>query len=471
MGFGLFGDDEVRDGAQEGEVAGEGGDGGQEVPGVGGVAGEAGRGEGDAGFEEEDGGDVGDEVGQQQGNGGEGEGVVEGDVGLDVGHGAGEEIMLLDVADDDEEADEEEDEFPIDEGEEFAGVLSAGDEHEAGGDEGGDFARDGGEEEAGDQAGGDEEGFGDVPGTSGILSLESWVLRSDIGLRTQDSRFKTEQVATVDEGDGEDVEDEAGEDEGGVHEGEVGEVEVGGLADEHVLGVADEGGGGADVGTGGQCDEVGDGVFAGFLKGDGEDGREGEADDVVGEDGREEGGGGDDADEEGPGFVSVVEDELDDFCVEAGDAEAGGEQHQREKEGEGGPVDEVAGGGSEIEAVEGDDGDGPKQGDGGTGEAGEWDGAHGNAEVHDAEDQVIPEVGRRWDGRGHKGEYDAARGVWGQVRGFLILDLNGGDKIGVALQEVCGADTVGIQHDFGGWVFRGGQRRYWVDASAPSGGG
>lgn len=165
QGLGLFGDDEVGDRAQEGEVAGEGGDDGQQVPGVDARVGGGGRVE--AGHEEEDGGDVGDEVGEEQGDEREGEGLIEGDAGLDVGHGAAEEAVLLDVADDDEEADEQEDEIPIDEGEEFSGVLGAGDEDQTGGDQGGDFARDGREEEGGDEAGGDEEGFGDGPGTGG----------------------------------------------------------------------------------------------------------------------------------------------------------------------------------------------------------------------------------------------------------------------------------------------------------------
>lgn len=72
---------------------------------------------------------------------------------------------MLHVADDDKKADEEQDEVPIDEGEDFAGVLGAGNEDETGGDESGDFARNRSEEKSGDEAGGDEEGFSDVPGT------------------------------------------------------------------------------------------------------------------------------------------------------------------------------------------------------------------------------------------------------------------------------------------------------------------
>ncbi len=136
---GGFGDDEVGDGAEQGQVTGQGGGHGQGEPG-GMRPGEL----VDQGFEEEDGGDVGDQIAEQQaapGQGGELQVVGVGQEGLAEAGG-------FDGAGDDEEGGEEEEHRPIDFLENFVCFPASGDEQGDGGADGGQ-----GDGHAGEQGG------------------------------------------------------------------------------------------------------------------------------------------------------------------------------------------------------------------------------------------------------------------------------------------------------------------------------
>ena len=162
------------------------------------------------GLSSENGRHVGDDVAQQGDDRGEGKRGVKVNVkalgGLDPIDDAIEHAVLLHVADDHEQADEQEDEIPIDQREKFSRVLRAGDEHHAGGDQRRDLARDGEEKEGSDEAGGDQEGLGHVPGLRGG--------HVGIGLKKgRRQRRLMKQAAAKNKRDGQHIEDEAEEDQ------------------------------------------------------------------------------------------------------------------------------------------------------------------------------------------------------------------------------------------------------------------
>ena len=171
----------------------------------------------------------------------------------------------------------------------------------------------------------------------------------------------------------------------GAPEEEVAKGQAADLADEHVLGIADDGGRGADIARRGKPQQKGQGVEPGPDERHGQHRGEGQADDIIGQQGGKQSGEQHADQQKTPGPVQQGGAFGGNPGVEAAEAELGREDHQGVEQDNGRQIDGRQGGLQGYGAAD-DHGDGPEQGNAGPVKGQAGDAAQGDPQVGGQED-------------------------------------------------------------------------------------
>ncbi len=321
----------------------------------------------------------------------------------EVGDSAG----IFESLHDDEESGEKEEEFPVDATVDVFRFDATNDEDERAGSGGGESEGEIQEPQSEDEDRGDD-GF-----------CEQLSIHSDGMLRLMFEGRRARELATKNECEERDVEEQAEKRDGREVNDKFEKCEMRGDADEGVLRIAGDGHDGADVGGSGEGDEVWKlGKAEAF--GDGEDdGSEHEADGVVDEKGGEDAGGENEEHKELKRSLGDGGDAGGDPVEEVRDLKMRDEDHDAEEEDDGVPTDGGVGGVEGNDSGEDHD-DGAAEGGGGAVEMVAASGFDGDEDVGDEENDDGEPVEMR--GKGEDGErrhWHAGREISVECEGWV----------------------------------------------------